>query len=429
MEQRTRWQQLDDLWRPLLKVLVRLQNRYWPEVWGRTNLITTQDGAFVDPHREELQTFDPPAVLEELGLQVAQLGDAYVWLAERGQELETGDGWFLLRQLAPRAVRRSFRGPARQAQDFYDAAAVVRRFYADLTGETLEDAEVATAAQRYGHDVVAKRRQALLGHPPTPSFDAEDLKRVLIANALYPHSVHVIFEGESERRLVEGVVATLLGQRYVEYLVMTDLKGVGSARRIETLVGAVAEYALAAVLLVDDEGDMRAETEKLIASGALDQEDVLLASTSLEEDNFSDDELVEIAVALAADPPDEARTSVTLSFTGEELRAYHDDRVERSSRGDTPGLADSLQKLGLARDDARFSKPELADAILARLLEELPADGGREAVLSASDRRPVLSHIVRRVIDRLAEAPLDRPRPRRARSPETSAGRTRPSAQ
>jgi len=75
------------------------------------------------------------------------------------------------------------------------------------------------------------------------SFDAEDLKRVLVANGLYPHSVHVIFEGESERRLIEGVVATLLGQAYVDDLVMTDLKGVGSAGRVETLVGAVADYA------------------------------------------------------------------------------------------------------------------------------------------------------------------------------------------
>ena len=78
---------------------------------------------------------------------------------------------------------------------------------------------------------------------------------------------------------------------------------------------------------------------------------------------------------------------------------------------------DSLQKFARASDSARFSKPELADAILMRLLEELPMDGGREAVLSASDRRPVLSHIVRRVVERLGEAQLDRPRLRRARSP------------
>lgn len=180
---------------------------------------------------------------------------------------------------------------------------MLRHFYFDLTGEVLNDAEVTTAFRRYGDARIPERRAALLDHGPNLGFDAEDLKRVLVANGLYPHSVHVIFEGESERRLIKGVVARLLGGSYVEDLGMTDLEGVGAARRIETLVSAVADYALAAVLFVDDEGGMRAETDRLIANGTLDHEDVLLASTSLEEDNFTDDQLVEIAAALAADRP------------------------------------------------------------------------------------------------------------------------------
>lgn len=111
---RARWQQLDDWWRPLLKVLVRLQNRYWPEVWGRVNLISASDGTFLDPHRDEVRTFDAPTVLEELGLGLDQVADSYAWLAEQGQELESGDGWLLLRQMAPRAVRRNLRGQARR---------------------------------------------------------------------------------------------------------------------------------------------------------------------------------------------------------------------------------------------------------------------------------------------------------------------------
>lgn len=36
--QRGAWGSLDDRWRPLIKLLVRLQNRYWPFVGGRLRL-------------------------------------------------------------------------------------------------------------------------------------------------------------------------------------------------------------------------------------------------------------------------------------------------------------------------------------------------------------------------------------------------------
>ena len=61
-----------------------------------------------------------------------------------------------------------------------------------------------------------------------------------------------------------------------------------------------------------------------------------------------------------------------------------------------------------------FSKRELAAAIMGRLGEALPNDGGWEALEAAVAPRPVLNHIVQRVIKPLAEAPADRPRRRRA---------------
>jgi hypothetical protein len=50
-----RWHALDSAWRPLMKVLVRLQNRYLPEVTGQTRMLyDTAQKTQVDPWPEVL---------------------------------------------------------------------------------------------------------------------------------------------------------------------------------------------------------------------------------------------------------------------------------------------------------------------------------------------------------------------------------------
>ena len=98
-----------------------------------------------------------------------------------------------------------------------------------------------------------------------------------------------------------------------------------------------------------------------------------------------------------------------------ELRAYHDDRVHRSTSKDKPGFADSLTRR--ARDEkhgaVQLSKPELADAILAELLGELAGAANADEIEERAAGRPVLNHIVQRIVKPLAEASPDRPRRRR----------------
>lgn len=38
-DQDSAWRAIDDAWRPLVKLLVRLQNRYWPQITNRVSLI------------------------------------------------------------------------------------------------------------------------------------------------------------------------------------------------------------------------------------------------------------------------------------------------------------------------------------------------------------------------------------------------------
>ena len=199
------WTHLHEWWDPTLRLLVRLQNRYWPEVLGRVVVVPGEDGEWRDPR--SLVEFDPHAVLDELAVTAADIAEAYRHLARRGDDLEYGDGAYLLRQMFPRPRRRWFEKGARRAQDFYDAAEVLRRFYRDITGETLADPQLAAGAHTDEEVAIfGQRREKLLGHAPRLRYDAEDVKRVLGSLGIYPHGVHVIVEGETEEDLVVGMI-------------------------------------------------------------------------------------------------------------------------------------------------------------------------------------------------------------------------------
>lgn len=410
-EKHRQWSLLHEWWDPMLRVLVRLQNHYWPYIRGTGHVLHDDDGVLYDP--EERLSFNAESVLGELELTVEDIADGYRHLARRGRALEFGDSWYLLRQMAPRARRRSFDGGARRAQDFYDAAEVLRRFYRDLTGLVLPDAEVV-ACSYTGEELEARSRlrERFLGHAPALTYDADDAKRMLSAIGIYPHGVHVIVEGDSEEVVVIGLVARMLGDAFVADVVLTNLRGIGGATRIEKLLSAVTDYALRTVVIVDNEGAVQSVVDQLLADGLLQSEDVLVQSESLEESNFSDDELVSIAIDLAATAHDN-RPAARLELTGDQLRAYHDERLGRAGK-ESPGLADSLLKLAGREEHGavRFSKPELAGAILDRLFSEV-AGKTRDEVAPVAGRRPVLKHLVERVINPLADAPLDRPRRRR----------------
>lgn len=411
-EQHRQWSYIQEWWDPLLRVLVRLQNRYWPLVHGRVILAFGENGERYNP--EEAREFEPQKVRDELGVSAEDIFNCHQLLARRGAELEPGDDWYLLRQMAPRHRRAAFVDEARRAQDFYDAADILRRYYLDLTGELLPDAQVMAGGRDEAELALsAERREKLLGHGPRIAYDADDAKRVLGVNGIYPHGIHVIVEGETEEALVSGLVEMFLGREAVADLVITNLRGVGSATRIESLLGAVTDYARQTVVIADNEGAMKREIDRLVGQRLLDADDVLIQDTSLEEENLSHQGLVDLAVEVAAKPPG-GRPAAVLTLTGEGLRAYHEDRLSRSSGRDKKGLADSLVTLAQRAEhgSVRISKPELAAAFLALVRQEFEPKSWYE-IKDAAGQWPVVAHIVTRVIEPLAQAPLDRPRRRR----------------
>ncbi|HEX3679022.1 MAG TPA: hypothetical protein VHU90_04810, partial [Galbitalea sp.] len=201
-------------------------------------------------------------------------------------------------------------------------------------------------------------------------------------------------EGISEQIITDWLVQVLLYRRNA--FEFYDLEGDGAAKRISALVTALNPYAPHAFLIVDNEGEMARYAEKLVADGKLPAEHLLLATDSLEGDNFTVEELIETVAAIGADPPD-GREPATLALTPEELCSEHQKRRDKA-RKHKPGLADTL--LNMARNPARgainATKPELAEGLARLLVSEIQA-ATPEAFDAIKARRPIVKFVAERM--------------------------------
>lgn len=415
-QQLSQWRDLHRAWEPTLKILVRLQDRYWPPIRGRVNMVIDPDtNEHYDPLERE--AFDAANVLAELALTTEQVRDTYAFLASRADRFEPGDHMVLVRQMLPRVRRGKFEGHARRAQDFYDAAEMLRRFYRDLTGELLPDADLV--GQGLGDssrlDHLIERRERFFGHGPRLTADAQDGRKVLLDLGIYPHSIHVVVEGQTEQNMVCGILDNVIGPYFTEQLVFTDLHGVGNAVSIDEVVAAVLDYAERTVLILDNEGPATARVRTLIEAGQVDERNVLVMDTSFEESNFTDEELVEVAALVAAQPSD-TRPAATLTLDAGVLRAHHEERLSRAA-ADKPGLADTLLRMAAWPDHGavRITKPELAEGLLQLMLDDFAA-ASEEDRGSLYERRPLLGLVAHRVGNPMINQPLDRLSSRRRRA-------------
>lgn len=389
------WRALDAAWRPLMKLLVRLQNRYLPEVTRRTKLVYDTDyGRQVDPWPDERERFDASAAAAELDVSPGQLAEVYWFLVERGIDREPRDGLELLRRARPRSRYGRWRGDTCGAQDHFDAAQVLRLFLSDLTGEP------PARAPSWPIDGRQRERAVLYDRGPAQRITREQLQDELVDAGLYPHAVHVVGEGKSEDKIVRRLVSGLLTPRWAEELGFTDLGGAGAASRLSTMVGGFITYAQRTVVIVDSEGSMARYVEGLTRSGDLPLEDVLMFKSNLEEENFSPAEMLDVLIELAANPQADERLPVILDLPLGAVLATHERRC--ANTGERPGFAGTL--LDVAKDPQYggpvvVSKPDLAEALADRMLRDLSdVKNGQHALQALLERRPLLRFVLDRVI-------------------------------
>jgi hypothetical protein len=389
-----RWHALDSAWRPLMKVLVRLQNRYLPEVTGQSRMLyDTAQQTLVDPWPEVLSSFDALAAASELGVSAPQLSKAYWFLVERGLDRDPRDGLELLRRARPRSAHKHVQGLPRRAQDLFDAAQVLRLFLRDLTGNPPERNPL------WRMDGRQRERAAFYDLGPAAPTTREQLRAELADLGLYPHAVHLVGEGGSEKDIVHRLVEGLLGSQLADEIGFTDLGGSGSASRLPTMVKGFTTYAQRTVVIVDSEGQMAQYVKGLVRSGQLPEDDILNFTENLEDSNFSPAEMLKVLTDLAASPAD-GLPPVTLTLPLDEVLAAHQERSRKS--GEPPGRAGTLLKLA---QDPKYggpvtvSKLNFARALADRMLADLDAgEDDQRATEAVLKNRPLLAFVLDRIV-------------------------------
>ena len=327
-----------------------------------------ETGELVDAVDLEHRATTAAEVLEALGLSKEDIRQEYEWLAHRAQSTDPNARLYEVLRLEPRRIRETDRGISRQALDFYDAAEVFRRFYRDLTGDLLPDADQLDAGRN------EEPRQ--LGREPG------HLTVALRRHSLYPHRLHMIVEGETEVCLVKKLFEGFAGRPWAGAgLEITDLGG-DKLESSRPMIEGFAVYADKLALLLDSENDVERITRHLKETGVVPDLDVHLCQPSLEEENFTPDELVQIAQSLAR------KSGHELRLTSEELVAG----VESHNRGrkNRKGMASVLRDM--ARNPKHgaitINKPDLAGAMADFLFDDIKQAPGKHD--EVAEKRPIV---------------------------------------
>lgn len=376
---------LDDQWRTVVLLLVRLQSRYAPLIKGTLTKSTStlvfdpEVGDHVDPFHDTVRSFDPQGVIEELGLTVKNIEDFQRWLGVHGHVNDPVEHWHMLLRMTSYREREKLRDGARRAHDAYDAAEILRRFYYDLTGELLPNPDEI-------FDISDKSwKKRVFGRWPFLSYTRRDLQAELRRHDLWPHHIHLVVEGPTEEIVCRRIIEDFAG-RPVEDLGMTlaTLGGVGKARIHQEMLRITSVFARWAILVADREGEIERDAELMRREGILSDDTCVLWEHSFEEDNFTDDELVGMLAELASE------AGVSLDLDGKSFRSAYDKHrspVGAKAKGALTYL------LGMSRDPARGGfdpgKPALAERMADLLLNDLEERGE-----DALEARPILKLLV-----------------------------------
>jgi hypothetical protein len=350
------WTSLDAGWKPLVLLLVRLQNRYWPLVGTWTMPIDPNTRTYVNPLPAERRRFRARKALAELELDVHAVHAYYERLAFNIQNIDPIPDWWIARRSVTRARSERMKGKARQVETLWDAAQVLRLFYRALTRRVLPDAD------KVGWDPDSIRR--VLGHEPRMYYDRGDLTRFLERQELYPNQVHLFVEGDCEEAMFPRLLEALRGPVEAEGVRLTNLRGIDNLdRRYRELFEGFAAYARHAFLVADREGRIGRYVAELQKDGLIDAAAVWLWQRNLEEDNFSDGELVRAARAAAREAGGELK-----GLHGTTLRASYERRRQLPSGGPAT-VVDEL--LRLCRHPEHGSVPITKKQLAAKLTDIL----------------------------------------------------------
>jgi hypothetical protein len=184
--------------------------------------------------------------------------------------------------------------------------------------------------------------------------------------------------------MLKTILETWVGSLDESGIQFTNLRGVGNIHeRHRELFEGFANYSRAAVLIADPEGDIARYVAALIRDRLINSEGVFIWSKNLEEDNFSDAELVRAVTAVGRQ-----RGVPLRRLSGAAVRRSFNERRERLGRDGPAAFVEELLRLAADPEHraVRVSKPELAEQLARLLVDEIESRGWE----SARAWRPIL---------------------------------------
>lgn len=342
-------------WLPTVLLLMRLQERYWPIVSGkRAWLQDPNTDELVDALVREWNVSSASEIEAQTGVGSDAARQLYAWLAGCARGLDPDASAYELRRLMTRLRQERVEADALRALDFYDAAATVRCYVAELTGELPPDADQIVRSPADVEPRPIERSRGQLGS-------------ALRRHGLYPHALHIIVEGATEYEFIGQLFEAIQNESLQDAgIAMTDIGG-DKLEASQPMLEGFAIYANTVALLLDDENEVARVTRQLESQGTITNLDVYLMVPSFEEESFTISDLLEMVGRLGR------RRGATLTLTEEIV----EDAMKRSRSTKRPkGLASILQSL--ARQPrygaVTFSKPELAGEMVQLVRTEIAGD-------------------------------------------------------
>lgn len=335
----------------LIRLLLLIQDRYLPLIRkkfvGRGGV---DFGEFWDKWFEWTKNFDPHGVLKESGFTVEQIKKWQLHFAAQASFIDPLRDWYVLVHHIPYSKREKLKGDALQAQDYYEITDMLGRFLTDLTGEKQLDADDLLDGRQgrwkkkwYGREVDYKSREVL--------------QKVLTEYGINPQDrVLLIVEGPTEYEAIPRIAQAMgfdLDQLGIRIL---PLKGAGeiARKRSEKLLEYLAPSATIPYIILDNHPNVKRTLETLKSLKLIRPNHYRVWKKEFEEDNLSDEEVVQEIVKQAREQGFDLKISIKMV---EEER-----QAKRREGKPIPHLTQILEKI---TDSFKYEidKPELGKAL------------------------------------------------------------------
>lgn len=301
---------------------------------------------------EWTEKFDPHAILNESGFGIEQIKKRRLHFAAQAAFIDPLRSWYILVHHIPYSKREKLKGDALLAQDCYEITEMLGRFLTDLTGEKQLGADDLLDGRRgkwkkewYGREVDYKSREVL--------------QKVLTEYGINPQDrLLLIVEGPTEYEAVPRIAQAMgfgLGLLRIRIL---PLGGAGEIvrKRSEKLLEylALAPSATIPYIILDNHPNVKKTLETLKTLKLIRPEHYRVWEREFEEDNFSDEEVLQQVVQQAK------KRDFDLKISTEMIEKERQDKRKRGKL--VPHLTKILQKIAHSFG-YEIDKPELGKAL------------------------------------------------------------------